>query len=200
MWRANLIRSGQGFQEVKYGADYVPQDGDVMSIDHGRHGYGHVAIYNARLGKWVSDFVQNKTRGNTAAANDQDYQSILNGKAKVTIARKNGGGNPSALAVNYGDHQKIGGSKAWRNNNEGNLRYGKHAKKYGASVKIKMDLPFFGQKKMVVARKPNYYLKETIIKNLNLMQAIARYAPPNENNTALYQKTILSAVGGKINA
>ena len=29
------------------------------------------------------------------------------------------------------------------------------------------------------------------------MQAIARYAPPNENNTALYQKTILSAAGGK---
>ena len=193
----NLIRSGQGFQEVKYGADYVPQDGDVMSIDHGRHGYGHVAIYNARLGKWVSDFVQNKTRGNTAAANDQDYQSILNGKAKVTIARKNGGGNPSALAVNYGDHQKIGGSKAWRNNNEGNLRYGKHAKKYGAIGQDKDGFAIFRTEEDGRRAKAKLLFKGDNYKNLNLMQAIARYAPPNENNTALYQKTILSAVGGK---
>lgn len=193
----NLIRSGQGFQQVKYDANYVPQDGDVMSIDHGRHKYGHVAIYNARLGKWVSDFVQHKTRGNTAAANDQDYQSILNGKAKVTIARKNGGGNPSALAVNYGNHQKIGGSKAWRNNNEGNLRYGKYAQKYGAIGQDKDGFAIFRTEEDGRRAKAKLLFEGDNYKNLNLMQAIARYAPPNENNTALYQKTILSAAGGK---
>ena len=40
----NLLRSNQGFGKVKYDADYQPQDGDIMSIDHGRHSYGHVAI------------------------------------------------------------------------------------------------------------------------------------------------------------
>ena len=193
----NLIRSGQGFQQVKYGADYVPQDGDVMSIDHGRHGYGHVAIYHAASGKWISDFVQHKTRGNTAAANDQDYQSILNGKAKVTIARKNGGGNPSALAVNYGNHQKIGGSKAWRNNNEGNLRYGKYAQKYGAIGQDKDGFAIFRTEEDGRRAKAKLLFEGDNYKNLNLMQAIARYAPPNENNTAHYQKTILSAAGGK---
>lgn len=84
----NLLNSKQGFQSVVYNKDYVPQDGDVMSIDHGRHQYGHVAIYNAKAGKWVSDFVQHKTRGNTAATNDKDFKAIQNGKAKVTIARK----------------------------------------------------------------------------------------------------------------
>lgn len=33
-------------------------------------------------------------------------------------------------------------------------------------------------------------------KNLNLTDAIAKYAPPSENNTAAYQQSVLGAVGG----
>ncbi len=84
----NLLNSNQGFEQVAYSKDYVPQDGDVMSIDHGRHGYGHVAIYNAKIGKWVSDFVQHNSRGNTAATTDADYQTIQHDPSRVTIVRR----------------------------------------------------------------------------------------------------------------
>jgi len=83
----NLINSRQGFQQVQYDKNYVPQHGDVMSIEGGSSKYGHVAIYDAIIGKWVSDFVQHVKRGNTAAANDRQYRMIMNGTAKVTIAR-----------------------------------------------------------------------------------------------------------------
>ena len=33
-------------------------------------------------------------------------------------------------------------------------------------------------------------------KNLSLAAAISRYAPPNENNIAAYQQSVLAAVGG----
>lgn len=201
----NLIRSGQGFQEVKYGADYVPQDGDVMSIDHGRHGYGHVAIYHAASGKWISDFVQNKTRGNTAAANDADFRAIQSGRAKVTIARRSAPGSsrqsmlasaPSAMVRDYGDHQKIGGSRAWRNNNEGNIRYGRTARRYGAIGKDQNGFAIFPTAAHGHRAKEALLFESDTYRNLSLMQAIEKYAPPSENNTAAYQQRVLAAVGG----
>jgi hypothetical protein len=91
---------------------------------------------------------------------------------------------------------RTGGSRSWRNNNPGNLNYGDFAKRMGAigsdgrfaifptyeaGRKAKEDLIFNGK---------NY-------KDLSLSEAIARYAPPSENNTSNYQKTALAAVGGK---
>ena len=111
----NIINSNKDFVEVAYSADYVPQDGDIMSINHGRHQYGHVAIYNAKLGKWVSDFVQHKTRGNTAATNDKDYKKIKSGQAKVTIARNVGKDIKPATKPKKANKQDI------RNNNANNL-------------------------------------------------------------------------------
>lgn len=202
----NLIRSGQGFQEVKYGADYVPQDGDVMSIDHGRHEYGHVAIYHAASGKWVSDFVQNKTRGNTAAANDADFRAIQSGRAGVTIARRSAPGSsrqsalasaPSARVRDYGSYQKVGGSRAWRNNNAGNLRYGSLSRKYGAIGKDRDGFAIFATEEQGHRAKKRLLFESNAYRNLTLTQAIAKYAPPNENNTAAYQRAVLSATGGR---
>lgn len=201
----NLIRSGQGFQQVKYDANYVPQDGDVMSIDHGRHKYGHVAIYNARRGKWVSDFVQHRTRGNTAAANDADFRAIQSGRARVTIARRSApessrqsmlASAPSAMVRDYGDHQKIGGSRAWRNNNEGNIRYGRTARRYGAIGKDQNGFAIFPTAAHGHRAKEALLFESDTYRNLSLMQAIEKYAPPSENNTAAYQRRVLAAVGG----
>ena len=202
----NLIRSGQGFQQVKYDANYVPQDGDVMSIDHGRHKYGHVAIYNARLGKWVSDFVQHRTRGNTAAANDADFRAIQSGRAKVTIARRSAptssrqsalASAPSAMVRDYGGYQKVGGSRAWRNNNAGNLRHGSLSRQYGAIGKDRDGFAIFATEEQGHRAKERLLFESDAYRNLTLTQAIAKYAPPNENNTAAYQRAVLSAAGGR---
>lgn len=92
------------------------------------------------------------------------------------------------------------GNWNWRNRNAGNISDGDFAKSRGrvdqsgakgnqkrfavfptfaAGRKAKKELLFEGQ---------NY-------RNLDLKAAIARYAPPHENNTAAYQKKVLSAVG-----
>ena len=87
-----------------------------------------------------------------------------------------------------------GGTRSWRNNNPGNLEYNENTKKMGA---IGTDGRF--------AIFPDYETgrnaKEGLIfggknyRNLNLTEAIERYAPPSENNTAAYQKAVLDAVG-----
>ena len=86
----DLINSKQGFQQVEYDENYVPQKGDVMSLPKGfgqSSKYGHVAIYNGK--EWVSDAVQ-RIHGNTAATNDVSWNNIKSGKSKPTIARHTG--------------------------------------------------------------------------------------------------------------
>lgn len=85
----NLLKSNQGFTEVAYDENYVPQIGDVMSMpsnSQSDHNYGHVAIYTEQ--GWVSDFKQGNKYGNTAAANVHYYNEIKSGRIKPTIARK----------------------------------------------------------------------------------------------------------------
>lgn len=90
---SNLIKSGQGFHQVAYSKDYVPQIGDVMSMksnSRSGHNYGHVAIYTKD--GWVSDFKQGEKYGNTGAANAQYWKEIQSGKIVPVIARRGGGG------------------------------------------------------------------------------------------------------------
>lgn len=95
----NLIKSGQGFHQVAYSKDYVPQIGDVMSMKSNSksgHNWGHVAIYTKE--GWVSDFRQGEKYGNTGAANAQYWKEIQSGKIVPIIARR-GGGASSSVAV-----------------------------------------------------------------------------------------------------
>lgn len=97
----NLIKSGQGFHQVAYSKDYVPQIGDVMSMKSNSksgHNWGHVAIYTKK--GWVSDFRQGEKYGNTGAANAQYWKEIQSGRIVPVIARRGGGGGTrSAIAV-----------------------------------------------------------------------------------------------------
>ncbi len=88
---------------------------------------------------------------------------------------------------------KIGGSRSWRNNNPGNLEYGRFAKKHGA---IGTDGRFavfpseeVGHKAKVALLKSGSYINKTI------KGAILRYAPSFENNSAWYANTIAKYAG-----
>ena len=98
---SNLLKSGQGFHQVAYSKDYVPQIGDVMSMksnSRSGHNWGHVAIYTKE--GWVSDFKQGEKYGNTGAASAQYWKEIQSGKIVPVIARRGGGGGTrSAIAV-----------------------------------------------------------------------------------------------------
>nr|DAK80853.1 MAG TPA: tail tape measure [Caudoviricetes sp.] len=96
---SNLLKSGQGFHQVAYSKDYVPQIGDVMSMKSNSksgHNFGHVSIYTKD--GWVSDFKQGEKYGNTGAANAQYWKEIQSGRIVPIIARR-GGVARSAITV-----------------------------------------------------------------------------------------------------
>ena len=96
----NLIKSGQGFHQVAYSKDYVPQIGDVMSMKSNSksgHNLGHVAIYTEK--GWVSDFRQGEKYGNTGAANAQYWKEIQSGRIVPVIARRGGGGGAARPSI-----------------------------------------------------------------------------------------------------
>lgn len=100
----NLIKSGQGFHQVAYSKDYVPQIGDVMSMKSNSksgHNWGHVAIYTKK--GWVSDFRQGEKYGNTGAANAQYWKEIQSGKIVPIIARRSGGASSSVAVTGKED-------------------------------------------------------------------------------------------------
>ena len=96
----NLLKSGQGFHQVAYSKDYVPQIGDVMSMksnSRSGHNYGHVAIYTKD--GWVSDFKQGEKYGNTGAPSAQYWKEIQSGRIVPVIARRGGGGGAARSAI-----------------------------------------------------------------------------------------------------
>lgn len=87
------------------------------------------------------------------------------------------------------------GSRSYRNNNPGNIEYGKRTISYGA---IGTDGRF--------AKFPDYETGLNALKRLitdvyinnTLFQMISKYAPPSENDTKSYANSLASALGVKI--
>ena len=87
---------------------------------------------------------------------------------------------------------KKGGHRNWRNNNPGNLEYGKFAKKNGA---IGTD----GRFAIFASMKDGYVAQVALLsgnryKNKSIKNAIYKYAPSFENNTGRYINKITSAL------
>jgi hypothetical protein len=119
------------------------------------------------------------------------------GKIVKIVEQKVFVGNQAAIVaqLDSGEVVRRTGARNWRNNNPGNIEFGPFAQGFGAlgsdgrfavfpdyesGRKAKEELLFAGK---------NY-------KDLTITQAIARYAPPSENDTARYQRTVIQAVGG----
>ena len=90
-------------------------------------------------------------------------------------------------------YEKSGGSRAWRNNNPGNLEYGKFTKANGAigtdgRFAIFPDTNTGLNAIVALFSTPSY-------QNLTIENAINRYAPPIENNVENYLKSIENQTG-----
>lgn len=107
------------------------------------------------------------------------------------------GAGYNVVQRNDGSVVRQDGARNWRNNNPGNIEWkeGGFAARHGA---IGSDGRFAifpsyeagrAAKAALIFDGPNY-------KEKSLTDAIARYAPPSENNTAAYQRSVLAAVGG----
>jgi hypothetical protein len=113
------------------------------------------------------------------------------------------GSGYNVVELQSGEIVRKEGAWNWRNNNPGNIEYGDYALSKGA-------IPFsHGKNKAQSAAErfaifPTYEAgrnaKAGLIfegknyKNLTLDEAIARYAPPSENNTIGYQKAVKTSL------
>lgn len=86
------------------------------------------------------------------------------------------------------------GTRAWRNNNPGNIEYGKFAQSMGA---IGSDGRFAVFPTYADGRRAKEQLLwgTASYRNLTIRGAISRYAPSFENDTAAYARTVASAIG-----
>ncbi len=90
--------------------------------------------------------------------------------------------------------ERHGGSRSWRNNNPGNIEYGAFAREHGASGSDGRFAIFPDEAAGIRAQRallfehPNY-------RNSTIRQAISRWAPASENNTAAYAAGIAGGTG-----
>lgn len=86
------------------------------------------------------------------------------------------------------------GTRAWRNNNPGNIRYGKFAKANGA-VGSDGEFAVFPSYEAGRKAKRELLFNSTGYAGKTIAQAITRYAPPSENNTQAYIATVAESLG-----
>lgn len=112
-------------------------------------------------------------------------------KKKVTSEAKVTGKGSSRVITYPDGATKTGGSRSWRNNNPGNLEYGDFAKSQGA---IGSDGRFaiFPDKETGDAAKIKL-LKGSKYRDKTIEEAIIRYAPRFENDSAKYAAIIAKA-------
>ncbi len=94
-------------------------------------------------------------------------------------------------------YRKSEGSKAWRNNNPGNLICGNFSERHGSigNAGRFAIFPNYEQGKFALES----LLKTDSYQNLTIGEAINRYAPSVENNTSLYQKFVEKETGLLLN-
>lgn len=97
-----------------------------------------------------------------------------------------------------GKHVRREGTRAWRNNNPGNIEAGDYANSLGAvgsdgrfAVFPSYDTGRKAKEKLLFEGK-NY-------KDKTLKEAIYRYAPPSENNSEMYAQKVAAAAGVDVN-
>lgn len=104
--------------------------------------------------------------------------------------------SPSEVSIYFTDGSKtsrVGGSRAWRNNNPGNIRAGKFANDHDAIGEAGGFAVFLNEESGREASKE--LLKTSSYSKLTIDEAIARRSPSSENNTRKLQQDIRK-IGG----
>ena len=101
-----------------------------------------------------------------------------------------GGRKNSVIYIDENGNKTVrtGGTRSWRNNNPGNLRYTKYSRSLGAIGKAGGFAVFPDYETGINAMAS--LLKSKNYEHLSLAQAIARYAPYHENDTDQYIATV----------
>lgn len=154
------------------------------------------------LGGWVGGIVGKKAYNEQMDTSVKQTNSDGVNIAKENIQTKLNNVQPS-LKVNKNNNDtlsntntgKVGGSKSWRNNNSGNIKYGDYAKSMGATGQDSDGFAIFPDEETGDTARSNLIFNSKNYKNLNLDQAISRYAPSSENATTEYQSDVKKSSG-----
>lgn len=94
-------------------------------------------------------------------------------------------------------YKRTGGSRAWLNQNPGNIRYSEFTRQNGAIGQAGGFAVFPDEQTGAAAI--GKLLKSKNYINLSIRDAISRYAPAFENNTAAYHRSIEESTGLNLN-
>ena len=94
-------------------------------------------------------------------------------------------------------YRKTGGTRAWRNNNPGNIRYSEFSRRAGAIGEAGGFAVFPDEETGM--RAISLLLRSDSYNRLTVAGAISKYAPPIENDTAAYHRRIQDLTGISIN-
>ena len=101
------------------------------------------------------------------------------------------------LQTDYGDYVKVGGNRAWRNNNPGNLKFqkGGFAERHGATGQDKDGFAVFPTEEAGMAAQ-NALWRTNTYQGLTIDQAVERWAKDSpEKDKAAYKARLSKAAG-----
>jgi len=145
------------------------------------------------------------TRGMSASGTEPGGSSAESGVSIPDFAQgKPGAEKPIAKVVDAGPGfttvqtedgsvQKREGVRNWRNNNPGNLEFGRYAKSKDAVGTDGRFAVFPTLEDGMEAKRDLIFGNRYI--DLSIAQAISKYAPPHENDTNMYIRQIMEATG-----
>lgn len=124
-----------------------------------------------------------RARGKAAAMGALPLSGVVEAGSGYTVVR-----------TEDGQTVRRDGTRAWRNNNPGNIEYGDFAKSQGA---VGTDGRFAVFPTYEAGRKAKAALifESSSYRNLTIAAAISRYAPEFENNTSAYTARVVAAAG-----
>lgn len=100
----------------------------------------------------------------------------------------------TTVLADDGNTYRLAGARNWRNNNPGNIEYGKFARSMGA-VGSDGRFAVFPTLESGTAAQQHLQFESPAYKNLTVLQAINKYAPPSENNSTAYANAVANAAG-----
>ncbi|WP_052772876.1 TIGR02594 family protein [Luteimonas sp. FCS-9] len=184
------------------GTTVTVRDGDTLSGIAGRHGVGLPALLQANP----------HLAANPDLIHPGQFVRVPGGAAPVPSTPAADGPGPAAAAgeggasaraqgrdtvITHADgsvETRTGGTLAWRNHNPGNIRAGDFADAHGALGTGPGGFAVFPDR-ATGERAIGALLQGASYRNLSIDDAIYRYAPPVENDTQDYQRTIERLTG-----
>lgn len=94
-------------------------------------------------------------------------------------------------------YKKMNGTRSWRNNNPGNIRYSEFTRRAGAIGQAGGFAVFPDE--ATGMRAITSLLNAKSYRNLTIAGAISRWAPPSENNTSAYHTNVQKLTGLSLN-